>query len=136
MRDRELTALTTLGFDELARATGGIGQIQQAVSPRVFRAVGPGAALVRPVHEAVTRGVYAGLGAGTRTLGMAAGAVAGRRQGPPISSTPLGGAAIAAITGLTGAPFEEEFGMHLGGAHHFALLNHPAVYEKLRAWLA
>jgi hypothetical protein len=69
MRDRELTALTTLGFDELARATGGIGQIQQAVSARVFRAVGPGAALVRPVHEAVTRGVYAGLGAGTRTLG-------------------------------------------------------------------
>ena len=33
-------------------------------------------------------------------------------------------------------PFDEEFGMHLGGAHHFALLNHPAVYEKLRAWLA
>jgi pimeloyl-ACP methyl ester carboxylesterase len=33
-------------------------------------------------------------------------------------------------------PFEEEFGMHLGAAHHFALLNHPAVYEKLRAWLA
>jgi pimeloyl-ACP methyl ester carboxylesterase len=32
-------------------------------------------------------------------------------------------------------PFEEEFGMHLGGAHHFALLNHPAVYEKLRVWL-
>jgi triacylglycerol esterase/lipase EstA (alpha/beta hydrolase family) len=32
-------------------------------------------------------------------------------------------------------PFEEEFGMHVGGAHHFALLNHPAVYEKLRAWL-
>ena len=26
--------------------------------------------------------------------------------------------------------------MHLGGAHHFALLNHPAVYEKLRDWLA
>jgi pimeloyl-ACP methyl ester carboxylesterase len=32
-------------------------------------------------------------------------------------------------------PFEEEYGMHLGGANHFALLNHPAVYEKLRAWL-
>jgi hypothetical protein len=26
--------------------------------------------------------------------------------------------------------------MHLGGAHHLALLNHPAVYERLRAWLA
>jgi hypothetical protein len=26
--------------------------------------------------------------------------------------------------------------MHLGATHHFALLNHPAVYEQLRAWLA
>jgi pimeloyl-ACP methyl ester carboxylesterase len=108
MSDRELTALTTLGFEELARATGGIGQIQQAVSARVFRAVGPGAALVRPVHEGVTRAVYAGLGIGTRMLGIAAGAAAGRRQGPPISSTPLGGAAIAAITGLTGDRLEEQ----------------------------
>ena len=33
-------------------------------------------------------------------------------------------------------PFEDEYGMHLGGANHFALLNHPAVYEKLRSWLA
>jgi pimeloyl-ACP methyl ester carboxylesterase len=32
--------------------------------------------------------------------------------------------------------FEEEYGHHVGGAHHFALLNHPAVYEKLRVWLA
>jgi pimeloyl-ACP methyl ester carboxylesterase len=33
-------------------------------------------------------------------------------------------------------PFREEHGMHLGGAHHLALLNHPAVYERLREWLA
>jgi pimeloyl-ACP methyl ester carboxylesterase len=33
-------------------------------------------------------------------------------------------------------PFDEEYGMHVGGAHHFALLNHPAVYERLRDWLA
>jgi pimeloyl-ACP methyl ester carboxylesterase len=33
-------------------------------------------------------------------------------------------------------PFEDEYGMHLGKASHFALLYHPAVYEKLRAWLA
>jgi pimeloyl-ACP methyl ester carboxylesterase len=32
--------------------------------------------------------------------------------------------------------FEEEYGHHVGGTHHFALLNHPAVYDKLRAWLA
>jgi pimeloyl-ACP methyl ester carboxylesterase len=33
-------------------------------------------------------------------------------------------------------PFEAEHGMHLGGATHFALLNHPEVYERLKAWLS
>jgi len=33
-------------------------------------------------------------------------------------------------------PFDEEYGVHLGGTHHLALLNHPAVYDKLREWLA
>jgi pimeloyl-ACP methyl ester carboxylesterase len=33
-------------------------------------------------------------------------------------------------------PFRTEHGLHLGGAHHLALLNHPAVYERLREWLA
>jgi pimeloyl-ACP methyl ester carboxylesterase len=32
-------------------------------------------------------------------------------------------------------PFAEEYGLRVGSAHHIALLNHPAVYEKLRAWL-
>jgi pimeloyl-ACP methyl ester carboxylesterase len=32
--------------------------------------------------------------------------------------------------------FRDEDGMHLGSAHHFALLNHPLVYERLRAWLS
>jgi hypothetical protein len=33
-------------------------------------------------------------------------------------------------------PFRAEHGHHVGGAHHLALLNHPAVYERLLAWLA
>jgi pimeloyl-ACP methyl ester carboxylesterase len=33
-------------------------------------------------------------------------------------------------------PFRTEHGMHVGGAHHLMLLNHPAVYERLREWLA
>jgi pimeloyl-ACP methyl ester carboxylesterase len=33
-------------------------------------------------------------------------------------------------------PFEAEYGMQVGGTHHIALLNHPIVYERLRAWLA
>ena len=108
MSDRELSALTTLGFDELARATGGIGQVQRAVSGRVFRMVGPGAVLVRPLHEGITRGVYRGLGAGTKAVGMAAGGIAGRREGRLVSSTPGGAALIGAITGLTGDRLEEE----------------------------
>ena len=32
--------------------------------------------------------------------------------------------------------FDEANGMHVGGSHHLALLNHPAVYEQLREWLA
>ena len=33
-------------------------------------------------------------------------------------------------------PFRVENGMHAGGTHHLALLNHPDVYERLREWLA
>jgi pimeloyl-ACP methyl ester carboxylesterase len=31
--------------------------------------------------------------------------------------------------------FEVENGRHVGGLHHFDLLNHPLVYEHLRTWL-
>jgi pimeloyl-ACP methyl ester carboxylesterase len=108
MSDRELSALASLGFDELAKATGGIGSIQRAISGRVFRAVGPGAMLVRPAHERITRSVYAGLGTGTRAVGSAAGAMVGRRRSTAISSTRTGSAVIAAITGLTGDTLEEQ----------------------------
>jgi pimeloyl-ACP methyl ester carboxylesterase len=32
--------------------------------------------------------------------------------------------------------FRDEDGRHLGNTHHLALLNHPAVYDQLAAWLA
>jgi pimeloyl-ACP methyl ester carboxylesterase len=32
--------------------------------------------------------------------------------------------------------FEDRYGLHVGGANHFALLNHPQVYAQLRDWLA
>ena len=117
MSGSELKALTTLGFDELARATGGIGAVQQAISGRVFRAVGPGAVLVRPIHSAVTRGVYRGLDVSTRALGLAAGvavdrhAVRRRAAGQPLappSATRGGAALIGAITGLTGDELDKE----------------------------
>jgi pimeloyl-ACP methyl ester carboxylesterase len=33
-------------------------------------------------------------------------------------------------------PFEVDNGMHLPGANHFQLLNHPAVYEQIVSWLS
>jgi pimeloyl-ACP methyl ester carboxylesterase len=33
-------------------------------------------------------------------------------------------------------PFDVEHGAHVGATHHLALLNHPAVYEHLRRWVA
>ena len=33
-------------------------------------------------------------------------------------------------------PFEAEYGRHLGGAHHLALLNHPVVVDWMRDWLS
>ena len=32
-------------------------------------------------------------------------------------------------------PFEIDHGRHVGGLTHLGLLNHPAVYEQIRAWL-
>jgi pimeloyl-ACP methyl ester carboxylesterase len=115
MADQELRALTALGFDELRLATGGIGSIQRAIAGRVFRAVGPGAALVRPIHDGVTRGVYAGLALGTRVAGRAAQTAVARREtaraalpAPQPSTTRGGSALIAALTGLRGDALEEE----------------------------
>ena len=108
MSNTELRALTALGFDELRLASGGLGSIHQAIAGRVFRAVGPGAALVRPMHEAITRGVYKGLGLGTRAIGLAAQAAVARRDAPMLSTTPHGSALIAAVTGLRGDALEAE----------------------------
>jgi hypothetical protein len=33
-------------------------------------------------------------------------------------------------------PFERAHGLTLTGLHHFDLLNHPAIYAKLREWLS
>jgi pimeloyl-ACP methyl ester carboxylesterase len=118
LSERELGALTTLGFDELARASAGIGSIHLAIASRAFRASGPGAVVAGRLHDGISRGVYAGLGMGTRTIGAAAGAAIGRRAArrraaghaaaPELSTTRGGAAVIAAIAGLRGDTLEEE----------------------------
>jgi pimeloyl-ACP methyl ester carboxylesterase len=57
---------------------------------------------------------------------------------------PLGrmlGDALVLVPSATGRgrtrriPFRAEHGHHVAPTHHLALLNHPEVYERLRAWL-
>jgi len=53
---------------------------------------------------------------------------------------PLGrllGDALVLVPSASGRriPLHAEHGFHVGGAHHLAPLNHPAVYAQLRAWL-
>ena len=108
MSQTELRALAALGFDELRLATGGIGHMHRAIAERAFRAAGPGGQVARTVHDGVTRGVYAGLGLGTRALGAAAQAAVARREVPELSITPRGSALIAAIAGLRGDALEAE----------------------------
>ena len=63
-----------------------------------------------------------------------------RDPGHPVGR--LIGDALVLTSSATGrgrsrrVPFREEDGLHVGGAHHLALLDHPAVYAQLRAWLA
>ena len=68
----ELRALTRLAFDELGGATGGIGQIHQAIADRAFGAAGSQASPSRVAHDAISRGVYAGLRGAAMLAGRAA----------------------------------------------------------------
>lgn len=40
------------------------------------------------------------------------------------------------VLSSSAAPWRDEQAYHVAGAGHFALLNHPEVYDRLREWLA
>src|SRR5437868_444719 len=107
----ELRALAELGFKELGGAIGGIGDIHGAVAQRVFRAVGPGGAIARAAHDAISRTAYAAVAAGPNVVGKAADLALGSRDRGGerrLSTTPWGGLALAAINGLVGDTLEAE----------------------------
>ena len=76
----ELRALTRLAFGELSSATGGIGQIHQAIAGRVFRGVERGVGrsghVVQVAHETIAGGVYGALRGAYSVCDAAAGAAA------------------------------------------------------------
>lgn len=63
-----------------------------------------------------------------------------RGEGDPLGT--VVGDLLVRVPSASGAgrgrriPFGVEDGRRLDGLTHFDLLNHPAVYEQIRAWLA
>jgi len=120
----ELRALTRLTFDELGLATGGIGQIHQAIADRAFGAAGSGTP--RAIHDAIAGAVYGGLRAGA--------SLAGRGVAPLVSGTvsdsPRGAAVLAVLNGLRGDTLERE-GSNLASAMEFRVDGRPVAPADL-----
>src|SRR4051794_4716708 len=103
MTQAELEAreLSRILRDELSALPLGIGDVHGAIAARVFGALGPPAAPVRLMHDALSRGVYASVSGGL-WLGVAGASRFARSPGAAPSETPRGAMAIAALNGLFG----------------------------------
>jgi pimeloyl-ACP methyl ester carboxylesterase len=107
--DAEARELSRIAAEEFSALPRGIGDIHGAVAGRVFGALGPPAAPVRLMHDAVSRGVYEGVRSGLWLTAHAVGGAARARAGDvPLSETPRGAMAIAALNGLYGDRLETE----------------------------
>jgi pimeloyl-ACP methyl ester carboxylesterase len=106
----ELRALSRLAFDEVGSAPGGIGDVHRAVADRVFRRIGPPARPVEAIHHAAATASYAAVRTGFGLAGQVVDLAlrAGGVERAPLSSTPRGAAAIAAVQGLRGDLLERE----------------------------
>ena len=141
--EAEARALSRMAAEEFSALPRGIGDIHGAVAGRVFGALGPSAAPVRLLHDAVSRGVYEGVRGGLWLTAHAAGTAARRRAGDvPLSETPRGAMVIAALNGLYGDRLEAEgsplaIPMQLRGhgqaARHVAVFVH-GLGETEHAW--
>src|SRR5215217_2868481 len=100
-RRSELGALARLAFSEVAAGVGGIRLTQRGISERVFRSIGPSAALARWAHDAISGAAYSALRGSTRALGSAAeGALrATGAAGSEISDAAGGATLVGALNG-------------------------------------
>jgi pimeloyl-ACP methyl ester carboxylesterase len=107
--DAEARALSRIAADEFSALPRGISDIHGAIAGRVFGALGPSAAPVRLVHDTLSRGVYEGVRGGLWLTAHAVGSAARSRGGDvPLSDTPRGAMAIAALNGVYGDRLEAE----------------------------
>jgi hypothetical protein len=142
----QLRALTRLAFDELALGTGGIGQVHS--SPHT------GAPLVSAVHYAAeVLGVTPESRAFGDLLRRRSAGIRDLRRGSdlPLLQSARHCFVSATVTQRKDHPVARFVGdwlvleksashrtqepFNVGSTHHLALLNHPAVYERLAAQL-
>lgn len=91
---------------------GTVRDVHRAVAGRVFsvvdRTTGGSARLPRLVHDQVSTGVYAGLGAGVRTAAAGLRALERRGHGPRLQARPGGRQLLSAVNGLVGDRLRED----------------------------
>ena len=127
----ELRALSALAFEELRRFPAGIRDTHLGIAERAFRGIGPAARPVQVIHDAVSRRVYEALGAGAARLGRAADtAIESRGIGAdlPLSTTRPGGAVIAALNGLIGDQLQRS-GSELHQPASVRIDGHPVALD-------
>jgi pimeloyl-ACP methyl ester carboxylesterase len=108
----EVRGLGRLLFHTFDRVTARVEEIHEAVARRSFGAAGPPAAPARVMHDAISAGVYAtvrGVGGLVGHVADAGLALRPPRAGErPLSGTPGGSLAIAALNGAFGDYLERE----------------------------
>ena len=110
-RAEEVRAVGGVAATGFGQAASRIAEIHQAVADRSFGASGPGGKPAKLAHDAISAGVYAAVRGVGGALIRAGGAAASLRQGadaPPLSETPAGTHALAALSGAFGDALERE----------------------------
>ncbi len=91
---------------------GTVRDVHRAVADRVFSATGRATAgtstLPRLVHDGITAGVYAGVGAGLKAATVGLRAAERRGVGPRLQARPAGRHVVSAVNGLLGDRLRDE----------------------------
>ncbi|NKY31169.1 lipase family alpha/beta hydrolase [Nocardia gamkensis] len=134
-RQAEVRALARLAGDELGGAVDGIAAVHRAIARRVFAAVrwgvGPAAAPVELMHDAIAESVYRVVSRSAVAAGMVAERTADLPGAAP-SRTVYGSGLLAAVQGLIGDELERERPI-LAGPMTFRIDGAPVPAELVGA---
>jgi pimeloyl-ACP methyl ester carboxylesterase len=108
LRPDEVSAFGDLAADAAAETAGLVRDLHEAIARRVFAAVGPGAAPVRATHDRIAHAMYAssrGLVRGIVEVGALAASATRPADAPSIERSTFGRAVVGALNGLYGDAF-------------------------------